>query len=345
MASRTRKELTPEEVEAKRVNDEALAGRGTGFSGKGGVYNPVPGSPAFERGVNRIVRLGDLSVEHGVAEQGVDWYHDVRRAIVSGIPDIRAASRQLTGARRSDLDVFSGAGIVSAASPNMDFDAYNIHALSDLRNLRPEHWDVIRASANQPGVEGTNAQGKRIVSRAKRTDEARDVLSQFAPNLSHAGDHSLMKVHAILTGQNPVDVLDRSTGPKTNSFFWNLADPSHSMHDFVTIDGRQADMIANRMRPWDMGRGIESALRDDGKLTRYEMHDAVMSEATRRLAARHSVFQNATKSGVQGATWLMGKEIERMPPTATGDPRGVGVGREGQQYILGNGRPNRSLPS
>ena len=45
---------------------------------------------------------------------------------------------------KSGLGLTRGAGIVAAVSPNMDFENNNIHALREVQEMKPEHWDLIR---------------------------------------------------------------------------------------------------------------------------------------------------------------------------------------------------------
>jgi hypothetical protein len=159
--------------------------------------------------------------------------------------------------------------------------------------------------------------------------EAREMLREVAPSVSSATDLGLLKAHRMLEGEDPETVLPRRTSPKTNSFAHDIHDPD-SQH--VTIDGRQADMIANNMRSWtDSGRGISSAALPSGKATRYEDHEEVVRAAARNLS--RSKFGAVSPTATQAITWEQGKVIERSAPTKSGKPRKVGVKREGQPYV------------
>lgn len=318
------------------INDPLNDGSDSEADGRylGKAYDARPGTGNFESSVNRVVSMATRAVDvPGVVDDGLSWYGNVHDAI-----------RKDIGMFGNGLSVHHGAGIVAAVSPNMDFESNNIHALSELAGMTPEHWGIVAASANQPGIPFIDKSGRRGRKVAPRTAEAASMLSEVAPSVSTAPDSNLMKAHAIIHGADFNDVLNRRTAPKTNSFAHDLADPSHTSHGFVTIDGRQADIIANRMRPWTWSnRGISSAALPTGGQTRYEDHEAVMHAATSRLARRHEAFRNATPADVQAVTWLMGQHVERMPPTVSGEPRQKGVSRRGQPYILGNGRLNNRV--
>jgi hypothetical protein len=245
-----------------------------------------------------------LSLPEHIVEEGLNWYPSVHDATV----------RQ---SKEQGLSLAQGAGIVSAVSPNMDFDARNINALDEISNLTGEHWNMIKRSAGG----------------SKRHPEVAAMLKEVAPSLGHAPDRNLMDAHDIYHGGRDVfDVLNPRTGPKRNRFARNIINPSDPVP--VTIDGRQADIIANRYRPWTWsGRGISSADLPTGKTTRYEAHEEIMRRASNvvRQEGPRSM-RDISPSGLQAVTWLGGKAHERSWPTKSGEPRKIGVPRRGQRY-------------
>lgn len=263
--------------------------------------HPKRNPTAHRSAVQRVATLA-LNAHDDDVEFGKIWYPEVGS----------------TGRRQSlDLGISErhGLGIVAAVSPNMDFDAHNINALDQIGNLGKSEWDIIHASAGQKG----------------RTQEARDMLRETAPSLSRAPDHALVKAHKILTGADPEDVLLRKQAPKTNSFFRNLHSPDDDSQ--VTIDGRQADIIANRMRPWEENRGISSAGSSRGT-TRYEDHEMVMRKAASAVSkADPSRFGHMNAVQLQAVTWLAGKRHERALTGRNGIPGSQGPKRAGQPYL------------
>lgn len=133
------------------------------------------------------------------------------------------------------------------------------------------------------------------------------------------------KAQRCLTA-DPTEVLNPHSGPKTWAFFWNIYAPS--LRDHVTIDGRQADIICNRMRPWRAERGIARG----GPGTRYESYEFVTEDAARVLR-RSRCFRTITAVQVQAVSWMHGKAIERQGTTIYGAPRKQGVFRKGQVYL------------
>lgn len=257
----------------------------------------------FRAASRRVVNMAHQSPNE-VVERGMNWYPAVHDATSKGARDLGVSHRQASG-------------IVAAVSPNMDWEKNNISALQEIGSLRGEHWNMIQRSASE---------GK------KRNPEVGHMLREVAPSLSPATDENLLKAHRLLQGHDVDEVLSRRGAPKTHSFAHNIHSPESWEH--VTIDGRQADIIANQMRPWQWsGRGISSAALPSGKPTRYEDHEQVMRTATRVLQRRDARFKDASPSAVQAVTWEMGKIIERQGTTKTGEPRKKGVARQGQPYF------------
>jgi hypothetical protein len=267
--------------------------------------NPSAYRGAVQRVANMAVRSDDDTIEAGKL-----WYPEVNRATRRGSLEIGISARH-------------GAGIVAAVSPNMDFDNNNIHALSEVRGLGKSEWAMIHASAQE---------NSRLPQKErKRNPEVRDMLNELAPSIARAPDGNLVKAHRILMGEDPDNVLLRRTAPKTNSFFHNIADPT-SDHA-VTIDGRQADIIANQMRPWTWsGRGISSAGLTRGR-SRYEDHEDVMRSAVKSAARMDPRLQGVNAVDLQAITWLSGKQFELSTPTVSGKARVKGPTRQGQRYV------------
>jgi hypothetical protein len=241
------------------------------------------------RAVQNIHSVYNATPEQ-IRETGRDWYRNVNEATEKGI-------------RGSSLNIHQGAGLVAAVSPNMDWERNNIDALGELRHLRKEQWGKIISGDRSP---------------------------LHGMSVSRATDSGLLKAHRIMHGEeDPYEVLNRRTAPKTNSFAHNIAEPDKSGP--VTIDGRGHDIAANRMQGWEQDRGISSAALKTGKKTRYEHFEDAYRGASRSIGIEHGV--QLLPHEVQAVTWEGGKKIERSTPTKTGQPRKVGVRREGQPYV------------
>jgi len=209
------------------------------------------------------------------------------------------------GARQLNLPVHHAAGIVAAVSPNMDWDKNNIDAFSELSSLKPHEWATIHAA------HGGNEAAKAAVKPMLK-----------GKGISAAPVANLVKAHRIMSGEHPDVVLPQRTAPKTNAFARNIADPG--THGPVTIDGRAHDIAVNSLRPWKVGRGIDSAATPTGKTTRYEhFENAYRTAASAVGEAPHDM---------QAITWVGGKARERAGVTKAGTPRKVGVQRVGQAY-------------
>lgn len=147
-----------------------------------------------------------------------------------------------------------------------------------------------------------------------------DVVDIISGKRRRVPQRQLDKVNAILRGADPEDALPRCTSPKTNSFYRNiLGDRS-----VVTIDGRMADMITDKMLAWEANRGIANACNKRGGLTRYEQYEQLVIDAAKPL--RWSGFQ------LQAVLWLEAKRWETHGLTARGLPRKQGPARVGQSY-------------
>ena len=174
------------------------------------------------------------------------------------------------------------------------------------------------------------------------TRNAAGILAAISPNLE-ADDNFAMAHHVIegtdmlhVTGKqrdkacgclmdDPTEVLNPKTGPKTWAFFWNIYAPT--LRDHVTIDGRHADVIANCMRPWKVKRGIDTG----GPGTRYESYEHVTEDAAQWL--RRNGYPWMTAVQVQAIVWCEAKRIELAAPHCRGLPRKQGPHRKGQAYV------------
>lgn len=266
-------------------------------------FIPIDNDPAPRYAIHRLRNMYVATKELLPAEHeaGMNWYGNVHDAI-----------------RKSGLGVHRGAGVVAAVSPNMDFETNNIQALSDIQNLSQRHWDMINAAAGEK----------------KRPQEVTDMLREVAPSMAHAPARGVINAGRIMHGEDYNEVLDRRTAPKTNSFAHNLEHPNR--RGFTTIDGREADIVVDAMRPWGSpknkegkypegtpspSRGISSAATKTGKTTRYEQYSGYHEALSLELGI--------LPHQLQAVAWLGGKQAERGfdPARKKGDPR------RGQSYI------------
>jgi len=273
--------------------------------------NPKLHPQQFRMGVQRVVNMASHATDEQL-EEGRLWY-----------PKVHEATRE--DASSSGLSLRQGAGIVAAVSPNMDWERNNMHVMGELSNLNRSDWSMIEASYSQPRVVKEDGSTKA----ARRIPEVSDMLREKVPSASAATDGGLMKAHRIMEGEDFEDVLNPRTGPKTNRFARNIFNPSDGR--FVTIDGRQADIIADRRLPWAYNRGISSAALPSGTETRYEDHEEVMRSSASVLGKR-SRFKGFNAVDIQAITWVTGKAVERSGLTAKGQPRKQGAARTGQSY-------------
>lgn len=306
------------------------------------MHNPAQ----FHAVVLNHVNMRDLATPKEVTE-GREWYPKVHDAVTKGV-------------KGTSLSHFQGSGLVAAISPNMDWEHTNIPAFGELNKLHSSDWDEIHRSANQPRQKVYDEdEGKWKSKAAPRTGAASSILQGMS--LSQVPDSNLVKAHRILQGEDPEDVLPRRTAPKTNSFAWDIHDPSGESHPrdraygrrgpFITVDGRHHDISGNAMYPWTFsGRGISSAhlsTSEDspttkagkpskrwGQLTRYE-HIEDATHAAAEATDEHPI-------NLQAINWTVGKRIERQGLTASGEERQKGVERTGQAYLPGSPQPARS---
>lgn len=258
------------------------------------------GNPAqFRHVVQNIVNVHNATPQQ-VRDAGRHWYDRVNEAVTKGV-------------RGTSLSHWQGSGLVAAVSPNMDFEANNIDAFHELTKLKRSDWATIQASAT-----GANK---------TRTGEAASVLQGMS--VAKAPDAQLVKAHRILQGEDPNDVLNRRTAPKTNSFAHNIEHPGTETH--VTIDGRAHDIGMNRMTPWTFsGRGISSAQLARGGTSRYEHFENAYRSAAGALQDEGHFYH---PHQLQAVTWEGGKVLEKAAPTKSGRPRVKGVTRVGQPYV------------
>lgn len=265
----------------------------------------VDPDPTTRTAMRRLRNIYEAAPDD-VRSAGMAWYSNVHDAAQKAAKEHGRSTRQ-------------AAGVVSAVSPNMDWERNNINAFDELDELASRRgWDVIRRSAATEGG---------------RTREAKDVLRGLS--LSAADDNALLRADRIWNGgEDPDEVLVRKSAPKTNSFYHNILEPHKAEH--VTVDGRHADIIADAMRPWGMGRGISSANSTRG-MTRYERY----SDVTSRVAKQMGVLPHE----LQAVAWEHGKQVERGydPKRKQGDMR-IGqsyqarLGRSGEFSLGGGGR-------
>ncbi len=226
-----------------------------------------------------------------IREAGRNWYPAVHDAVLKNLPRGRSIEQ--------------GAGVVAALSPNMDWDSRNIHALDEISGLSGKDWDAIHRS---------HATGKR-------TPEVTELLR--GKSISAQSDANLVKAHRLwVAGEQLPDVI---RGPKTYNFAQNIAHPERESG--VTVDGRHSDMIIDKMRPWDLDRGLRrSGAVDGGRPARYDRYANATADAAR--LASQDTGKTVLPHEFQATTWEAGKRIERnFDPTRT-----EGDVRTGQSY-------------
>lgn len=233
--------------------------------------------PNRRTAIRRVRNIFDATPDE-VRQAGEHWYDNVHEAA--------AKAANVTPGRT----VKHAAGLVAAVSPNMDWEKNNINAFDEVSSLSGRQWQAI----------------SRSVAAGHRTDEAREALRGMS--ISTAPDSNLLKAHRIWDlGEDFEDVLPRNGAPKTNSFAHNIWQPH--VAGPVTIDGRQADITVDAMRPWAMGRGIYSAALKTGKQTRYEAYEDHVRGATD--AINRSSGTHLLPHQVQAVVWEGAKPIER----------------------------------
>ena len=276
--------------------------------------------------VKRMVNMG-MHLPDSVVDRGMDWYPSVHE-IVKG------------QSRDAGLSLSQGSGIVAAVSPNVEFASKNIKALEEIGNLSPQNWDDIHRSASRRFPTGHKDAGKQM----PRLPEVKAMLSEVVPSISGVYDDGFAKAHRILQGQEWRDVL---TAPKTPSFAENIEDPSSTK---TTVDGRFADVIANKRVPWKDERGLTKA-RDGRGLpgvgrgayprgeSRYDSFERVTDTVRDRLVGSDPRFAGASSKDIQATLWVGAEGIERSQLTQKGTQRTDGERREGQPYVTPSGQP------
>lgn len=234
----------------------------------------------------------------GELQSGQQWYPKVHEAVRKGI----RGGGFLSG--HSDK-MLAGAGLVAAVSPNMDWEASNIHAFKELRSIKSSGWNTVMSAQ-----EGESRRAKASQAAAKGVFTGMSVAQASLPNLRKAG--------RIIQGEDPNEVLNPRGAPKTFNFMHNIADPDD--HRFATIDGRAFDTMTNRMRPWEVGRGISTANLTRGT-SRYEHSRDVVIQAASNFGW--------SPSATQAVSWEHVKQgIERQSGA-----RKQGPARLGQPYF------------
>jgi len=268
------------------------------------------GEPRTTSAGNPLVALAnqavDLSNPHAVAaakrnvihsidtaspemvEFGRQWYPKVHEAVTKGVRGRGFLSGQFD-------KQMAGAGIVAAVSPNMDWDKNNIDAFRELKGINAQGWKKIMA-----GGRG-----------------AADVYKGMS--ISAAPLANIQKAGRIIAGEDPAQVLNYASAPKTHSFMQNIAHPENGQ--FVTIDGRAFDTLSNRMIPWGSGRGIGGSQTGKNPPKRYLQAADVYQHA----ASEYGIDPSAA----QAISWSNLKyDIERA-----GGTRKQGPSRIGQPYF------------
>jgi hypothetical protein len=285
-------------------------------------YNPKTGEVTKPQTSYPLLDVATPRVKRLVVANLQDLYHATH-------PNIRVVGRQWypkvgeavhKGIEGTDLSHLAGAGLVSAVSPNMDWGNANIHAFQELHGLNDEDWHHIIASHEAARHSSSD---ENDTSTAGRTAEASRVLKGLS--IAKAPDANLVKAHRILNGEDPDEVLNVRTAPKTNSFMHNIAGDVRRL----TVDGRGYDLAANRLIPWTRARGINSARLKSGKPTRYEHTEEAYQIAADTLTKKG---EDITPRDLQAVLWEGGKAFEMEGVTKAGEPRKVGVHRTGQPY-------------
>jgi hypothetical protein len=183
--------------------------------------------------------------------------------------------------------------------------------------MHSDHWKMLEDTAHLK----------------KRPQEVKDMLAEHAPGMSAAPTKAILKARDIMHGASYHDVLDPRGAPKTHAFATNIERPHE--RGLVTIDGRQADIVVDAMRPWGSpknkegkyaegtprpNRGISSAMLKTGKETRYEKYQGIHQSVADSLGI--------LPHQLQAVSWEYGKQVERgFDPS-----RSKGDARQGQSY-------------
>lgn len=235
------------------------------------------------------------SPEH-VAE-GKLWYPKVNQAVRKGV----STRGFLSGSKDK---VLTGAAMVAAVSPNMDWENANIHAFQEIRSLTGQQWSEIMSA---------NTKDDHAAAKASQESARTHLLGM---SISRAPLANVQKVGRLLQGEHPEDVLDARSAPKTNRFMHNIADPEDDT--FATVDGRANDTLYNRLIPWTSGRGISSANLKRGT-SRYEEAESIIRDVSNAFGLHASEGQ--------AVSWVHLKALEQE------GNRRVGPDRVGQPYF------------
>lgn len=287
-----------------------------------------------QRGVRALVNQYEQTPS-GILMRGQQWYPKVQAATEKGV-------REHFGSSLSSP--LAGPGMVAAVSPNMDWDRNNIDAFGELARLPSHAWSAIESSAKQSSQarkynkglqEQRDAGVEGVPEDAPTGRSTRAWAALQGLGIAKAPDANLLKANKIMQGVDPEKVITRGSAPKTHSFMHNIA--GNDM--YVTIDGRAHDMLVNQMRPWESGRGINSAALKTGGTTRYEHAEGIYKDAAKFITA-HNVRTgqrvDLQPHHLQAILWEYGKHIERTMNTTPQRPNPTtGPKRVGQPYFPG----------
>jgi hypothetical protein len=260
------------------------------------------GNPQSAMRYGSPVNLGDATVKQAAIRNfvhsietahpdalrsGRNWYPAVHDAVAKGI-------RGNFLSAQPDRHL-AGSALVAAVSPNMDWERNNIGAFDELKGLDSEQWGAI----------------------ARGGKHARAAVEGLS--IAAAGTKNLQKAHRIVMGEDPNSVLDERSAPKTHNFMHNIHNPENPA--YATVDGRAFDTMTNRVRGWEVGRGIQTAQGARGVPTRYEHARHVMQVAAAGFGM--------SPSEAQAVSWEHVKQhVERL-----GGERKQGPARLGQPYF------------
>jgi hypothetical protein len=232
-------------------------------------------------------------------QRGLEWYDRAHEAVRKGVRGggfmSAAADKQL-----------SGAGIVAAVSPGMNWERSNIHAFKELKGIDSEGWDTIMAATHGSG-------------RGEKESRLKAQAVYAGTSVSSAKVSSMQNAGRIIAGEDPEEVLDPRGAPKTFNFMHNIHNPSDAR--FATIDGRAFDTMTNRVRPWNVGRGISSSTLPSGGTTRYEH--------SRNVVVAAAASMGWSPAQTQAVSW----EHVRHTIEQLGGQREQGPARLGQPYF------------
>ena len=262
------------------------------FGGPSNLDDPMEFASGVQNVVN-VIRATPVADVH----RGQVWYPKVHEA----------ADKARRG---TSMSLRQNAGVIAATSPNMDFEAVNIHALREVHKIKRAGWETIIQSSMQGG---------------KRSPAAQDVLKGLS--IASNTDENLVKAHRIMQGEDLDDVLHPVNAPKTNSFANNIEDPVGERFTGLTIDGRAHDIVRNQMLPWGTTRSIGGSAPARRRYSQFEeVHHAA------REVVQDALHIPAPGPAIQAIAWVGGKHLERMM-TPKGPLAKQGPPRRGQRYV------------